>query len=110
MDRRHRNILLVLLSVSLVWFAASRSKGPANPQVSSTQPAQTAESQAIVPEVVHRDPLAPETKAPVDPPRRMAVDTLKEYWGSRWGEVERALKEKGVDTDVPFELVPWETA
>jgi hypothetical protein len=35
---------------------------------------------------------------------------LKEYWGTRWPEIEAAMLDAGLDLGQPMEIVPWEVA
>lgn len=109
-SRRLRLGWLLLVALPITWFVAHRWRREPSPRGASAQLASSPDSLAEIEDGLHRSPLTLDPTVPAKPPARLAADVLQEYWGDRWAEVELALREKGIDLHVPYELVPWETA
>jgi hypothetical protein len=102
--------LLVVSVLLAVWlaFRASRDRSDSVAAMPQEQLGPTPVAPLETPRA------APASGAASDKPQRRTVrETMAEYWGAGWPELEARLRKEGVDLDrllEPGDLLPWEEA
>jgi hypothetical protein len=103
--------LVVVSAVLAVWLALNASDDRSD-SVAAIPPEQLGSTPAAPPETPRAAPAT--AGAASDEPRRRTVrETMAEYWGAGWPELEARLRKEGVDLDrllEPGDLLPWEEA